>query len=77
MRHPTAAGEWPSCCCHDCRLTYCWLQVSLALREAIGLCDAWAATTALLTTIYWQGSWRGGRFADPVLARLQARQDEL
>ena len=44
----------------------------MALRESITVCDAWAASTALLTTTYWTGSWNAGRFADPVLSRLQA-----
>ena len=46
----------------------------MALREAIGLCDKWATSTALLTTTYWVGTWKSGPFADEVLARLQVRQ---
>ena len=52
-------------------------KVSMALREAITVCDSWAASTALLTTTYWSGTWKAGRFCDDVLARLQARLHEL
>ena len=52
-------------------------KVSAALRESIALCDAWSATTATLTTQYWVGSWKGGRFNDELLGRLQARLHEI
>ena len=49
----------------------------MALREAIGLCDKWATSTALLTTTYWVGTWKSGPFADEVLARLQEQTEVL
>ena len=45
-------------------------KVTMALREAITVCDAWAASTALLTSTYWTGSWKAGRFSDEVLGAL-------
>ena len=52
-------------------------KVSAALRESIALCDAWSATTATLTTQFWVGSWKGGRFNDELLGRLQQRLHEV
>ena len=47
------------------------------MRECSHLLEAWEGCTARLTTTFWAGSWKAGRFSDARLASLQQRLSEV
>ena len=52
-------------------------KVGKAVRECSHLLEAWEGCTARLTTTFWAGSWKAGRFSDARLASLQQRLSEV